>query len=95
MTYSFDPDQCGRRGRRYSLTEPFLHRRPCLNKNGALSHPVNRVGNSRVLLETVIRAFQDGKSPESIVNRYSTLSLSNIQPDLTSIRTRLLSQQKP
>ena len=35
-----------------------------------------RVGNSRVLLETVIRAFQDGKSPESIVNRYSTLSLS-------------------
>ncbi len=26
-----------------------------------------RVGNSRVLLETVIRAFQDGASPESIV----------------------------
>lgn len=37
-----------------------------------------RVGNSRVLLETVIRAFQDGASPESIVNRYSTLSLSDI-----------------
>ena len=37
-----------------------------------------RVGNSRVLLETVIRAFQDGTSPESIVNRYSTLSLSDV-----------------
>ncbi len=87
-----------------------------------------RVGNSRVLLETVIRAFQDGASPESIVHRYSTLSLSDvyntigyylrhqdaveaylnqreqlvesvqqrlsdIQPDLSLIRTRLLSQQ--
>ncbi len=37
-----------------------------------------RVGNSRVLLETVIRAFQDGVSPESIVHRYSTLSLSDV-----------------
>ena len=88
-----------------------------------------RVGNSRVLLETVIRAFQDGASPESIVNRYPTLSLSDvhntigyylrhqdaveaylsqreqlaeavqqrlsdIQPDLSSIRARLLSQRK-
>ncbi|NJL66906.1 MAG: DUF433 domain-containing protein [Oscillatoriales cyanobacterium RU_3_3] len=87
-----------------------------------------RVGSSRVLLETVIRAFQDGASPESIVHRYSTLSLSDvyntigyylrhqdaveayldrreqlaqsvqqrlsgIQPDLSLIRTRLLSQQ--
>ncbi|MDJ0706558.1 MAG: DUF433 domain-containing protein [Leptolyngbyaceae cyanobacterium MO_188.B28] len=37
-----------------------------------------RIGNSRVLLETVIRAFQDGASPESIVQRYSTLSLSDV-----------------
>ena len=37
-----------------------------------------RVGSSRVLLETVIRAFQDGASPESIVHRYSTLSLSDV-----------------
>jgi uncharacterized protein (DUF433 family) len=37
-----------------------------------------RVGNSRVLLELVIRAFQDGASPESIVQRYSTLSLSEV-----------------
>ncbi|WP_193197486.1 DUF433 domain-containing protein [Nostoc sp. MG11] len=37
-----------------------------------------RVGNSRVLLELVIRAFQDGASPESIVQRYSTLPLSDV-----------------
>jgi uncharacterized protein (DUF433 family) len=89
-----------------------------------------RIGKSRVLLELVIRAFQDGASPESIMQRYSTLSLSeiyttigyylrhpqeietylsqreqlaetvhqklsNIQPDLSSIRTRLLAQQTP
>lgn len=87
-----------------------------------------RVGSSRVLLEVVIRAFQDGASPESIIQRYSTLSLSDvyntigyylrhqnavetylnqreqlaesvqqhlsrIQPDLSLIRSRLLSQQ--
>ena len=87
-----------------------------------------RVGTTRVLLETVIQAFQDGASPESIVQRYSTLSLSDvyntigyylrhqdtveaylnqreelaqfvqerlssIQPDLSLIRQRLLSQQ--
>ena len=87
-----------------------------------------RVGNSRVLLELVIRAFQDGASPETIVQRYSTLSLSDVymtigyylrhqqevesylsdrehlaesvhqklseaQPDLTIIRSRLLAQQ--
>ncbi|MEL0592965.1 MULTISPECIES: DUF433 domain-containing protein [Planktothrix] len=37
-----------------------------------------RVGNSRVLLELVIRGFQDGASPETIVQRYSTLSLSDV-----------------
>ena len=35
-----------------------------------------RVGNSRVLLELVIRAFQDGATPETIVQRYSTLASS-------------------
>jgi uncharacterized protein (DUF433 family) len=103
------------------------HEAPPLNEDesGAV-----RVGNSRILLETVIRAFQDGASPESIVNRYSTLSLSDvyntigyylrhkdaveaylsqreqlaesvqqrlssIQPDLSFIRARLLSQRNP
>jgi uncharacterized protein (DUF433 family) len=87
-----------------------------------------RIGNTRVLLELVIRAFQDGASPESIVQRYSALSLSdayttigyylrhpqeiesyvnqreqlaesvrqklsNTQPDISLIRSRLLAQQ--
>jgi uncharacterized protein (DUF433 family) len=89
-----------------------------------------RIGNSRVLLEIVIRAFLDGASPESIMQRYSTLSLSevystisyylrhqqeiesylndrdrlaesvrqklsDIQPDLSLIRSRLLAQRNP
>lgn len=37
-----------------------------------------RIGDSQVLLELVIRAFQDGASPEGIVQRYSTLSLTNV-----------------
>ena len=37
-----------------------------------------RIGDSRVLLELVIRAFQDGASPETIVQRYSTLSLADV-----------------
>lgn len=37
-----------------------------------------RVGNSRVLLELVILAFQDGATPEAIVQRYSTLALSDV-----------------
>jgi len=37
-----------------------------------------RIGDSRVLLELVIRAFQDGATPETIVQRYSTLALADI-----------------
>ncbi len=37
-----------------------------------------RVGDSRVLLELVIRAFQDGATPETIVLRYPTLVLSDV-----------------
>jgi len=37
-----------------------------------------RIGDSRVLLELVIRAFQDGATPEAIVQRYSTLALSDV-----------------
>ena len=36
-----------------------------------------RVGSSRVLLEIVIRAFQDGASAESIVDSYPTLTLAD------------------
>lgn len=37
-----------------------------------------RVGDTRVLLELVIRAFQDGATPEAIAQRYSTLALSDV-----------------
>lgn len=39
---------------------------------------VFRVGKSRVLLELVIRAFQRGQTPESIVQSYDTLSLPDV-----------------
>jgi uncharacterized protein (DUF433 family) len=45
----------------------------CEDASGAL-----RVGASRVLLELVLRAFQDGASPETIVQRYSTLVLADV-----------------
>jgi len=37
-----------------------------------------RVGDTRVLLDLVIRAFQDGATPETIVQRYSTLALRDV-----------------
>jgi uncharacterized protein (DUF433 family) len=37
-----------------------------------------RVGETRVLLELVIRAFQDGATPEVIVQRYPTTTLTDI-----------------
>jgi uncharacterized protein (DUF433 family) len=42
-----------------------------------------RVGDSRVLLELVIRAFQDGATPETIVQRYSTLALADVYSVIT------------
>jgi uncharacterized protein (DUF433 family) len=42
-----------------------------------------RVGNTRVLLELVIRAFQDGATPETIVQRYSTLTLLDVYAVIT------------
>lgn len=36
-----------------------------------------RIGNTRVLLELVIRAFQRGQTPESIVSSYPTLDLAD------------------
>jgi uncharacterized protein (DUF433 family) len=37
-----------------------------------------RVGHTRVLLELVIRAFEDGATPEAIVQRYPTTTLADI-----------------
>ena len=37
-----------------------------------------RVGSSRVLVELVIRAFQDGATPEAIAQRYPTATLADM-----------------
>jgi len=50
----------------------------CEDADGAL-----RVGGSRVLLELVIRAFEDGATPEAIVQRYSTLQLPDTYAAIT------------
>ena len=42
-----------------------------------------RVGSSRVLLELVVRAFQDGATPEAIAQRYSLASLADIYAAVT------------
>lgn len=39
---------------------------------------VFRVGNSRVLLEVVLRAYKRGESPEGIVRSYRALQLSEV-----------------
>lgn len=48
---------------------PPLHE----DSDGAL-----RVGSSRVLLELVIQSFQDGATPETIVQQYSALDLPDV-----------------
>jgi uncharacterized protein (DUF433 family) len=57
------------------MTFPVQSEAPPLREDaaGAL-----RVGKSRVLLELVLRAFQDGATPETIVQRYSTLALADV-----------------
>src|SRR5438067_13846824 len=52
---------------------------------------VFRVGNSRVLLELVIRAFQRGETPEGIVQSYDTLSL----PDVYAVIGYYLANPRP
>jgi len=37
-----------------------------------------RIGDTRILLEIVIRAFLNGETPESIVDSYSTLNTSDV-----------------
>lgn len=54
---------------KYSVQVPLFEE----DETGAI-----RVGGTRVLLELIIRAFQDGATPEAIVQRYSSLSLSDV-----------------
>jgi uncharacterized protein (DUF433 family) len=52
---------------------------------------VLRVGQSRVLLELVIHAFQRGATPEAIVQSYDTLSL----PDVYAVVSYYLANPAP
>jgi uncharacterized protein (DUF433 family) len=52
---------------------------------------VFRVGQSRVLLELVIHAFQRGATPEAIVQSYDTLSL----PDVYAVVSYYLANPAP
>jgi uncharacterized protein (DUF433 family) len=37
-----------------------------------------RIGSSRVLFDLVVRAFQDGATPEAIAQRYPTVTLAEV-----------------
>ncbi len=37
-----------------------------------------RIGNSRVLLELVIHAFEDGATPETIAQQYPAIALADV-----------------
>jgi uncharacterized protein (DUF433 family) len=39
-----------------------------------------RIGDTRILLELVIYAFDQGETPESILDSYPTLKLADIMP---------------
>lgn len=44
---------------------------------------VIRVGNTRVTLETVVHAFQNGETPEQIVDSFDVLKLSDVYAVIT------------
>jgi uncharacterized protein (DUF433 family) len=46
-------------------------------------HGVIRVGSTRVPLETVIHAFQNGATPEQIVYRFPVLKLADVYAVIT------------
>lgn len=56
-------------------TDPLLLRE---DSSGSL-----RIGNTRVLVELVLRAFQDGATPEAIVQRYPSLALVDVYAVIT------------
>ncbi len=79
------------------LTTPGCH--APVQTVGPLDQPRNRrkdtkgerVGDSRVLLELLLRAFLRGKSPEGIVRSFRTLRLA----DVYAVITRYLANPAP
>jgi uncharacterized protein (DUF433 family) len=68
----------------FDLPQPAIRSSGVLENGlrGAVTHAhppgVLRVGKSRVLLELVIQAHQQGTSPEAIVEMYDTLDLADV-----------------
>jgi uncharacterized protein (DUF433 family) len=56
-------------------TDPLLLRE---DSTGSL-----RIGQTRILVELVLRAFQDGATPETIVQRYPSLGLVDVYAVIT------------
>jgi uncharacterized protein (DUF433 family) len=46
-------------------------------------HGVMRVGNSRVMLDSVVASFEQGYSPETIQQQYPALSLEEVYGAIT------------
>src|SRR5262249_52631226 len=59
----------------FIMTLPILPETPPLrvDESGAI-----RIGNTRVLFVLVVQAFQNGVSPEQIVQMYDTLDLADV-----------------
>ena len=53
-----------------------------------------RIGNSRVLLELVIHAFEDGATPETIAQRYPTATFADIYSVLAYDHCQYLHHQE-
>ena len=57
------------------LTETLIAEPPPLHED---QDGVVRVGGTRVTLDTVVEAYEEGATPEEIVLQYSSLKLSDV-----------------
>jgi uncharacterized protein (DUF433 family) len=46
-------------------------------------HGVMRIGNSRVMLDSIVAGFEQGHSPETLQQQYPTLSLEEVYGAIT------------
>ena len=46
-------------------------------------HGVMRIGNSRVMLDTIVAGFEQGHSPETLQQQYPALSLEEVYGAIT------------
>jgi uncharacterized protein (DUF433 family) len=46
-------------------------------------HGAMRIGNSRVMLDSIVAGFEQGHSPETLQQQYPTLSLEEVYGAIT------------